>query len=105
MSKKIDIQIDESEKELRLLLNKTTTDRIRGRLKALILIKSGKVDYQLKLASKLGFTEKTIREWLKLYQHSGLSSLIKLRVGGNRKLSFGQSTKDFIADKLSIFKP
>ena len=84
-----------------MLLNKTTTDRIQGRLKALILIKSGKVDYQLQLASKLGFTEKTIREWLKLYQHSGLSSLIKLNVGGNRKLSFGQSTKDFIADNLS----
>ena len=47
-----------------MLLNKTTTDRIQGRLKALILIKSGKVDYQLQLASKLGFTEKTIREWL-----------------------------------------
>lgn len=55
MPKKITIQIQESEKELRLLLNKTTTDRLRGLLKALILIKSDKVDYQSELASKLGF--------------------------------------------------
>ncbi len=101
MPKKIPIQIQESEKELRLLLNKTTTDRLRGRLKALILIKSGKVEYQSELASKLGFTEKTIREWLKRYQSYGLSSLITLRVGGNRKLSFGESTKDFITQRLS----
>ena len=84
MPKKIQISVLESEKELRLLLAKKTTERVRGRVKALLLLKQGKVHYQSQLATKLGFTEKTIREWLKLYRSEGLSSLITVRVGGNR---------------------
>ena len=68
MPKKIHLSILESEQDLRLLLTKNTTDRVRGRIKALLLLKQGKVEYQSHLANKLGFTEKTIREWLKLYQ-------------------------------------
>ena len=63
MPKKISINIIESEQELQLLLNKTNTDRVRGRLKALLLLKKGKVSYQNELARKIGFTEKTVREW------------------------------------------
>ncbi len=76
MPKKIQITVLESEQELRLLLIKTTTDRIRGRIKALLLLKQNKVDYQSQLASKLGSTEKTIRECLKLYESAGLSSFL-----------------------------
>ncbi|MEP1488970.1 MAG: helix-turn-helix domain-containing protein [Algibacter sp.] len=65
-------------------MSKTATDRVRGRIKALLLLKQGKVHYQSQLATRLGFTEKTIREWLKLYQSEGLSSLLTVRVGGNR---------------------
>ena len=82
---KVNISVLESEKELLSLLRKTTTDRVRGRLKALLLLKQGKVQYQSQLAIKLGFTEKTIREWLKLYEFEVLSNLIKVRVGGNRE--------------------
>ena len=85
LPKKISINITESEKELQLLLNKTNTDRVRGRLKALLLLKKGKACYQNELARKVGFTEKTVREWLKLYQREGLSSLLEIRVGGNRR--------------------
>ena len=38
MPKKIAITVRESEKELRLLLGKVTTERIRGRIKALLLL-------------------------------------------------------------------
>ena len=66
--KKISLPILESEKELQKLLKKSRTDRVRGRLKALLLIKKGKVSYQSELSAKLGFTEKKIREWLRLYK-------------------------------------
>lgn len=100
MPKKIQISVLESEKELRLLLSKTTTDRVRGRIKALMLIKQGKVNYQKQLATKLGFTEKTIREWLKLYQTEGLSSLITVRVGGNRNSSLPKKVLRFVEEQL-----
>ena len=51
MPKKISTVVTESEKKLQILLNKNKTDRVRGRLKAL-LQKKGKVSYQSKLASK-----------------------------------------------------
>jgi transposase len=100
MPKKIQISILESEKELRLLLTKHRTDRVRGRIKALLLLKQGKVDYQSQLAVKLGFTEKTIREWLKLYQSEGLSSLLRVRVGGNREPVLSKEVLTFIEEQL-----
>lgn len=100
MPKKIDITVVESEKELRLLLSKATSDRLRGRIKALLLLKKGEVVFQSHLASKLGFTEKTIREWLKLYASEGLSSLIKIRVGGNRDSIMSEQVLDFIEHQL-----
>lgn len=99
MPKKIQITVLESEKELRLLLLKTTTDRVRGRLKALLLLKQNKVAYQSQLAIKLGFTEKTIREWLKLYESEGLSSLIRVRVGGNRASTLSKKVLAFIEEQ------
>lgn len=101
MPKKIEISVLESEKELRLLLSKQTTDRVRARIKALLLLKQGKVVYQSQLASKLGFTEKTIREWLKLYQSEGLSGLITVRVGGNRGSVFSKEVLAFLEEQLN----
>ena len=101
MPKKIHLSILESEHDLRLLLTRSTTDRVRGRIKALLLLKQGKVEYQSHLASKLGFTEKTIREWLKLYQSKGLSSLIKVRVGGNRVSTIPKKIIVFIEEQLN----
>lgn len=100
MPKKIDITILESEKELISLLNKTRTDRLRGRLKALLLLKRGKVNYQSELASKLGFTEKTIREWLKRYNSKGLDDFMEIRVGGNRDSILSEEIINFIKDHL-----
>lgn len=101
MPKKINTTVLESEAELVSLLRKTTTDRVRGRLKALLLLKQGKAQYQNQLAVKLGFTEKTIREWLKLYESEGLSSLIKVRVGGNRESVLSQQILTFIENQLT----
>lgn len=101
MPKKIQVTVLESEKELRSLLSKSQTDRVRGRLKALLILKQGKVEYQNQLAAKLGFTEKTIREWLKLYESEGLSSLIKIRVGGNRESAISSEALLFIEKQLT----
>lgn len=101
MPKKIQISVLESEKELRLLLTKITTERVRGRVKALLLLKQNKVHYQSQLATKLGFTEKTIREWLKLYKYEGLSSLIRVRVGGNRDSTLPKQVLVFIEKQLN----
>ena len=101
MPKKIAITIKESKQELRLLLSKTRTDRVRGRIKALLLLKQNKVAYQKQLAQKLGFTEKTLREWLKLYKSEGLNSLLTVRVGGNRASVISKEALEFIEKQLN----
>jgi len=101
MPKKISVLVLESEKELQLLLNKSTTDRVRGRLKALLLLKKGTISYQSELAAKLGFNEKTIRDWLKHYEKEGLSNFLKIRVGGNRKSVLTQEIILFLEEQLN----
>ncbi|QTD37618.1 helix-turn-helix domain-containing protein [Polaribacter batillariae] len=101
MPKQINITVKESEEELSSLLRKAKSERERGRLKVLILVKQGKVVYQSQLAYKLGFTEKTIREWLKTYNSYGLSELITIKVGGNNTRVISERVIDFIATQLT----
>lgn len=101
MPKKISITVLESLKELRTLLLKAQSNRERGRLKALILLKQGKAIYQTQLSNKLGFTEKTVREWLKTYRDHGLSELITIKVGGNNTRVISHRAIDFIATQLT----
>lgn len=101
MPKKISVQVLESIKELELQLNKVTTSRVRGRLKTLLLLKKGKACYHSELASKLSFTEKTIREWLKLYEKQGLSSLLQVKVGGNHPSVLSLAAKTFLEEQLN----
>lgn len=101
MPKKISITVFESLKELQALLLKAQSDRERGRLKALILLKQGKASYQSQLANKLGFTEKTVRSWLKTYSDYGLSELITIKVGGNNTRVISHRAIDFITKQLT----
>ena len=101
MPKKISITVSESLNQLRVLLLKAQSDRERGRLKVLILLKQGKAIYQNQLARKLGFTEKTIREWLKVYNEHGLSELITIKAGGNNTRVIFHQAINFIASQLT----
>ena len=64
-------------------------------------MKQCKVVYQSQLAHKLGFTEKTVREWLKTYNERGLSDLITINVGGNNTRVISHNAIDFIATQLT----
>lgn len=100
MPKKIQITVKEELSELKSLLRNSKSDRQRGRLKCLILLKQGKFCYQSKLASKLGFTEKTVRDWLKSYSTNGLNDFIAIKVGGNNTRHLSDECITYIADKL-----
>jgi transposase len=54
-----------------------------NRLKVLIYIKEGKYHFQSDIAKKLGRTEKTVRQWIQEYTQSGLSSHLKVSIGGS----------------------
>lgn len=60
MAKQIDIEIRESLEELKTQLAKQPTILRRSRVKALLLIKAGKVVYTRDLAKRLKYERRTI---------------------------------------------
>lgn len=83
MPKKIDITISESVDYLKKSYSKVTSRLQQDRIKTLLLIAEKKYHFQSDIAKKLGRTEKTVREWLKLYTSSGFSALVEVKSGGN----------------------
>ena len=64
MPKKIDIQVQESEDELRKLMPKQKNSSNKNKVKMLLLLKQGKVTYSRDLITRLKFCRRTIYDWL-----------------------------------------
>ncbi|MCF7567566.1 TonB-dependent receptor [Sabulilitoribacter arenilitoris] len=106
MAKQIEINIQESESELKTLLNQQTKLLQYQRAKALLLIKQGKVIYTYQLAKKLKRERKTIYNWLKLYKNEGIVSYLKIKSRGSRKTQITEEVKEAnYTFKLDYTKP
>ena len=101
MAKRIDIQIKESELGLLKLQNKQSTILKKSRVKALLLIKQGKVMYTRDLSQKLKYERKTIYNWLKTYKIKGLEGLVTVNSGGNNTRLINEITKSALSKKLA----
>ncbi|TGV00182.1 helix-turn-helix domain-containing protein [Flavivirga rizhaonensis] len=101
MAKQIDIEIKESESELKSLLNNQSQLLQYQRAKALLLIKQGKVTYTYELAKKLKRERKTIYNWLKLYKQDGITGYLKVKSRGSRREEIPQDVKQALAEQLS----
>ena len=101
MAKQIDIQIDQSESELKRLVQSHTSLLTHQRAKALLLIKQGKIRYTYELAKKLKRERKTIYNWLKLYDTQGIEGYLKIKSRGARKEVIPQGVQKGIAKQLS----
>jgi len=101
MAKQIDTEIRESLEELKTHLAKQPTILRRSRVKALLLIKAGKVVYTRDLAKKLKYERRTIYNWLKTYQGEGLSGLLRVNSGGNNPSVLSVAVKQGVKEKLS----
>ena len=100
MAKQISINIQESESELRILVNKQTKLLQYQRAKALLLIKQGKVIYTYQLAKTLKRERKTIYNWLKLYEQAGIDSYLKIKSRGWREEKISKTVQQGISEKL-----
>ena len=100
MAKTIDITITESEEHLQYLLRKQDKLLQQGRVKALLLIKQGKVRYTYELSKKLKRERKTIYNWLQLYREEGIDGYLTVASRGKRKEKLSEDEKQAIAQKL-----
>ena len=101
MAKQIHIDINESESELRSLLNSQTKLLQHQRAKALLLIKQGKVIYTYQLAKKLKRERKTIYNWLKLYKQEGIDGYLNVKSRGSRREKIPEEVKQALSEQLS----
>lgn len=100
MAKTIDITIKESEEQLMYLLRKQVKLLQQGRVKALLLIKQGKVKYTCELSKKLKRGRKTIYNWLQMYREEGIDGYLSVSSRGKRKDTLSDREKQAIAQKL-----
>jgi transposase len=101
MAKTIDIQVIETEKELKSLLRTTKSKLVEKRAKALLLVKKGKCKYTQEVAVKVGVTRKTVYNWFTVYKQHGLEKLCEVHQGGNNTPLLSEYTIQKIAKLLN----
>ncbi len=100
MPKKISITIEESQSELKSFKRKASSRLIEDRIQALIYLKQGKYHYQSRLAAKLGYTDKTVREWLNLYCREGIRGYTRTSRGGKAPSKISPETHELLQSLL-----
>lgn len=101
MPKKINISIKEDVAFLNNSYSKTASRLQQDRIKTLLYLVTKKYHYQSDIAKKLGRTEKTIRDWLKLYATRGFDALITVKSGGNNTRTLSDKVIELIAEKVT----
>jgi len=100
MPKKIDIEIKESVEFLNKLHSKVLGSLKKDRVKTLVYVLTNKYTYQSEISTKLGRSEKTIREWLKSYSRKGLEEFLYIKSGGNNTRKISEDVASYISEKV-----
>jgi len=101
MPKKNDIQVQESEDELKKLMPKQKSNSNKNKVKMLLLLKQGKVTYSRDLIPRLKVCRRTIYHWLRSYDEGGLKELLAIRKRGGIPPLITEQTKKAIAAMLA----
>ena len=101
MAKQISTSVVESVQTLEKLFRQQTKLLQLNRVKALLLIKQGKVGYTYELAAKVGYSRKTVYNWLKLYEQKGIKAYLDVASRGKRRDRLSDATKEALGKKLS----
>ena len=104
MPKKINITIKETVKFLNNAYSKSSSRLEQDRIKTLLFLCENKYSYKSEIAKKLGRTEKTIREWLKLYSNKGFDALVQNNLGGNNTRTLSDQVIEIIKEKVTDSK-
>lgn len=100
MAKTIEITIKESAEHLQYLLRKQDKLLQQSRVKALLLVKQGKVNYTYELSNKLKRGRKTIYNWLRMYKEKGIKEYLSVSSRGKRNDRLTEDEKQAISRKL-----
>lgn len=100
MAKTINITVKESEAQLKHLLRIQKSPRQQSRVKALLLIKQGKVRYPAEIAQKVKYSRRAVYDWLTSYSKYGIEAYLTVASRGKRDEKLAMDEKEAIASKL-----
>jgi transposase len=101
MNRIIDFEITEKEEDLKNLLLNEKDIRVKERLQVIYLIKTKEVTKISKLSKIIIRDRGTIRIWIKKYQESGLSGLLKRDTSLGRPSALKKEEISKLNEKLS----
>lgn len=79
MTSVFQVDIQESGEELKELMSQQMNARLRDRVRAIYLCKTGQVQTRRELATLLGCNESTLYRWFCRYQSQGLTGLLQVK--------------------------
>ena len=101
MGNKFEIEVNESEKELKHRLHHAVTASSRERLQMLYWLKSNAIATRKEISQKLGRDESTIYRWLKRYRQGGLTNLLDVKTPPGKKSQISAGEMSQLKKRLS----
>ena len=95
------IVIHEEAEQLLHLMKQQKNLRLRLRVQALYLLKSGEATSITQTARMLGYDRSTVQRWLRTYQQSGLIGLLNIAHGGGRQAAIPPWAQTKLKTRLS----
>ena len=107
MGNKFEVEVNESQEELKHRLHHALTASSKERLQMLYWLKSNAIATRKELSQKLGRDESTIYRWLKRYRQGGLQDLLDVKTPPGKKSKISESEINRLKERLSqpqVFK-
>lgn len=101
MGNKFEVEVRESEEELKHRLHHAITASSKERLQMLYWLKRNAIATRKELSEKLGRDESTIYRWLKRYCHGGLADLLDVKTPTGKKSQISEEEMNQLKERLS----
>ncbi len=100
MTSVFDVEITESAEELKAVLSSQTNARLRDRVRALYLRRTGRAQNRRELAALLGCNESTIYRWFCTYQSVGLAGLLQIKASPGKPSKLAPIVLEALRERL-----
>lgn len=100
MGRPLEVEIQEPEKTLKQLLHQQKSGRMTERIQVLYSLKTQQVPNALMAARLIGRDYSTVKRWLRIYRHQGISKLLQLNSGGRKSLSLSPEILEVLEKRL-----
>jgi transposase len=105
MGRILNIEIKESDKELKKLMHKQTQGRKKERVYVLYLLKSHQAETSLDVSKLIGRDYSTIKRWLRKYRQGGIHQLLEIKHRGGKSLSLPKEVLETLNLRDGVCNP